>query len=154
LRSPDFLESLFAILGATGLDPSSLELDVSECVLAKEPARTASILKTLKDWGVQVSVDNFGTGDCNLRNLQKLALGALKIDRSFVRGITRRGDEMAMVRAMIGMGQRLNLRVIAEGVETAEALEFLWANNCDEAQGYYFGEPGPPEKMGSQYHLH
>jgi predicted signal transduction protein with EAL and GGDEF domain len=154
LRSADFLESLFAILGATGLDPGSLELDVSECVLAKEPGRIAAILNTLKDWGVVVSVDNFGTGDCNLKSLQRLALGALKIDRSFVRRITKRGDEMAMVRAMIGIGQRLNLRVIAEGVETVEALEFLWANNCDEAQGYYFGEPGPPENMASQYHVH
>jgi diguanylate cyclase (GGDEF)-like protein/PAS domain S-box-containing protein len=154
LRSADFLEGLFNILGATGLDPSCLELDVSESVLAKEPARTASILKTLRNWGVEVSVDNFGTGDCNLRSLQKLALGALKIDRSFVRGIAKRGDEMAMVRAMIGMGQRLNLRVIAEGVETIEALEFLWANNCDEAQGYYFGEPGPPEKMVSRLQVH
>src|SRR5208337_261788 len=104
LRSADFLENLFAILGATGLDPGSLELDVSERVLAKEPARTASILKTLKNWGVQVSVDNFGTGDCNVRSLQKLALSALKIDRSFVCGITRRADETALVRAMIGMG--------------------------------------------------
>lgn len=154
LRSANFLESLFSILGETGLDPGCLELDVSEGVLAKEPARTASILKTLKGWGVQVSVDNFGTGGSSLKSLQKLALGALKIDRSFVSGIRRKADDTTLVRAMIGMGQRLNLRVIAEGVETIEALEFLWANNCDEAQGYYFGKPGPPELMASQFQVH
>ena len=154
LRGAGFVESLFAILGATGLDPQFLELDVSESVLAREPARTASILKTLKGWGVQVSVDNFGTGGCNVRSLQKLALGALKIDRSFVCGITKRADEMVLVRAMIGMGQRLDLRVIAEGVETVEALEFLWANNCDEAQGYYFGKPVPPDQLTSQFQVH
>jgi diguanylate cyclase (GGDEF)-like protein/PAS domain S-box-containing protein len=148
-QSEDFLSSLFAILGASGLDPGSLELDIPESVLMNHPERTAFILKSLKDGGVQVSADNFGTGNSSLSNLRRLPLDALKIDRSFVRRITSVPNGATTVGALISLGQRLNLRVIAEGVETAEDLEFLWAHDCDEAQGNFFSQPVPPEQLAS-----
>jgi diguanylate cyclase (GGDEF)-like protein/PAS domain S-box-containing protein len=148
-QSEGFLVGLFAILGATGWDPEFLELDVTENVLLTNPERTAFILKTLKDRGVQVSVDNFGTGNSNASSLQKFPLHALKIDRSLVRQITTVPDGTTIVRSIIGMGRSLNLRVIAQGVETAEDLEFLWEYDCDEAQGNFFSRPVPPEQLAS-----
>jgi diguanylate cyclase (GGDEF)-like protein/PAS domain S-box-containing protein len=150
-QSADFLDGLFATLSETGLDPGTLELDVTESVLMRHPENAASTLKTLRDKGVHVSVDNFGTGNTSLSNMQKLPLDALKIDRSFVRRITTDPDGTATVGAIISMGQSLNLRVIAEGVETAEDLEFLWEHDCDEAQGNFFSRPVLPEQLASLF---
>jgi diguanylate cyclase (GGDEF)-like protein/PAS domain S-box-containing protein len=146
-QSGDFLDGLFAALSKTGLDPGLLELDVAESVLMNHPERTAFVLKTLRDKGVRVSVDNFGTGNSSLSSMQKLPLNALKIDRSFVRQITTVPGGTAAVGAFIEMGRSLNLRVIAQGVETAEDLEFLWDHDCDEAQGNFFSRPVPPDQL-------
>lgn len=153
-QSEDFLDGLFAILGATGLHPESLELDVTERVLMTHPERTAFVLKTLRDRGVQVSVDNFGTGNSNVGSLQKLPLGALKIDRSLIRQMATVPDGTAIVKSIICMGQSLNLRVIAHGIETAEDLEFLWDNDCDEAQGNFFSRPVPARQLASLLQPH
>jgi diguanylate cyclase (GGDEF)-like protein/PAS domain S-box-containing protein len=150
-QSEGFLSNLFETLGATGLDPESLELDVTESVLMKNPERTAFTLKTLRDGGVHVSVDNFGTSRSSLSSMKKLPLHALKIDRSFVRQITTVPRGTSAVGAIIDMARRLKLRVIAEGVETAEDLEFLWAHDCDEAQGNFFSRPVPPEQLSSLF---
>ena len=96
-----------------------------------------------------MSVDNFGTCNSNLSRLQKLPLDAIKIDRSFVRQITTVRDGPTIVRSIIGVGQSLNLRIIAQGVETADDLEFLWEHDCDEAQGNFFSRPVPPEQLAS-----
>ena len=153
-QSEDFLGALFAILGATGVDPEFLELEVSESVLMTHPARTAFVLKTLKDRGVQVSVDNFGTGNSNVSSLRKLPLDALKIDRSLVRQVTAVPEVTTIVRSIIGMGRSLNLRVIAHGVETAEDLEFLCEHDCDEAQGNFFSRPVPPRQLACLLQAH
>jgi EAL domain-containing protein (putative c-di-GMP-specific phosphodiesterase class I) len=94
-----------------------------------------------------VAVDDFGTGYSSLSYLRKFPLDALKIDRSFVSQITTIPDEMTIVRAIISMGRSLNLRVIAEGVETQDQLDFLKIHQCDEAQGYYFSPPVPPPEL-------
>jgi len=146
-RDKDFLDGLFALLGETGLDPSALELEVTEGILMKRAEFSAPILQSLRDRGVRVSIDDFGTGYSSLGYLQKFPLDALKIDQSFVRQLTATPHETSIVRAIIGMGRSLNLRVIAEGVETAEELAFLQAHHCDEAQGYYFSRPVPPEQF-------
>jgi EAL domain-containing protein (putative c-di-GMP-specific phosphodiesterase class I) len=146
-RNENFLEDLFATLSETGMDPKYLELEVTESVLMRHTEVAASILKTLKDRGMRVSIDDFGTGYSSLSYLHKFPLDALKIDQSFVRGISTTPDETTIVSAIICMGRNLNLRIIAEGVETAEDLAFLNAHGCDEAQGYYFSRPVPADQF-------
>jgi diguanylate cyclase (GGDEF)-like protein/PAS domain S-box-containing protein len=147
LREKTFLDTVFTILEDTGLDPRSLELELTESVLMKHAESTASILKTLRNSGVQLAVDDFGTGYSSLSYLRKFPIDALKIDQSFVRQITTVPDETIIVEAVISMGRSLKLRVVAEGVETQDQLAFLQAHQCDEAQGYYFSRPVPPHQF-------
>ena len=139
----NFLDGVLAILKDTGMDPGSLEFELTESVLMKHAESTESILKTLTTLGVQLAVDDFGTGYSSLSYLRKFPINALKIDQSFVRQITTAGRDTSIVTAVISMGRSLKLRVIAEGVETSEELAFLRAQRCDEAQGYYFSRPVP-----------
>jgi diguanylate cyclase (GGDEF)-like protein/PAS domain S-box-containing protein len=142
-RDEKLLEGLFSVLRDTGLDPRSLELEVTESVLMKNPEAATSILKAVRDTGVRVSVDDFGTGYSSLSYLRKFPVDALKIDQSFLHKTHAAPDDSTIVSAIIDMGRAIGLRVIAEGVETADELAFLKANNCDEAQGYYFSRPVP-----------
>jgi EAL domain-containing protein (putative c-di-GMP-specific phosphodiesterase class I) len=129
------------------MDPRLLELELTESVLMKHAESTASILTALRERGVQVAVDDFGTGYSSLSYLGKFPIDALKIDQSFVGQITTVPDEIIIVKSVIGLGRSLKLRVVAEGVETQEQLAFLQAHKCDEAQGYYFSRPVPPEQF-------
>jgi EAL domain-containing protein (putative c-di-GMP-specific phosphodiesterase class I) len=131
----------------TSLDPRSLELELTESVLMKHAASTATILQTLRESGIQVAVDDFGTGYSSLSYLRKFPVDAVKIDQSFVRQISTAGDDTTIVKAVIGMARGLKLRVIAEGVETQEELAFLRAYQCDDAQGYYFSRPVLPQQF-------
>ena len=148
-RADSFLEGLFAILRETGLDPRSLELELTESVLMKRAESAASILRALRERGVQVALDDFGTGFSSLSYLRKFPVDALKIDQSFVRQISTAGDDTTIVRAVIALGRSLKLRVVAEGVEELAELEFLRAHHCDEAQGYYFSRPVPAPEFVS-----
>ena len=147
LRQENFLQSVFAVLQDTGLDPGSLELELTESVLMKHAESTAATLQDLREKGVRVAVDDFGTGYSSLSYLKKFPIDALKIDQSFVRQIGTAGDDAAIVTAVINMARSLKLLVIAEGVETQEELEFLQAHQCEEGQGYYFSRPVPPEQF-------
>ena len=140
-RNDNFLEGIFVALQETGLDSRFLELELTESVLMKHAESAESILRALRGRGVQIAVDDFGTGYSSLSYLRKFPIDALKIDQSFVRQITTAPDETTIVTAVIGMGRNLKLRVVAEGVETAEELAFLQGLQCDEAQGYYFSRP-------------
>jgi diguanylate cyclase (GGDEF)-like protein/PAS domain S-box-containing protein len=146
-RDDNFLHGLFEILGDTGLDPKYLELELTESVLMKRVESTASILQALRDRGVGVAIDDFGTGYSSLSYLRKFPVDALKIDQSFIRQIKTGGDDATIVTAVIGMAHSLRLRVVAEGVETLEELEFLRSHQCDEAQGFYFSQPVSGEKF-------
>jgi EAL domain-containing protein (putative c-di-GMP-specific phosphodiesterase class I) len=146
-RDERFLQGVFAILQETVLDPRFLELELTESVLMKRAESTESILKALRARGVQVAVDDFGTGYSSLSYLRKFPIDALKIDQSFVRQITTSPDETSIVSAIISMGRSLKLRIVAEGVETQRELAFLQAHRCDEAQGYYFSRPVPPNQF-------
>jgi EAL domain-containing protein (putative c-di-GMP-specific phosphodiesterase class I) len=143
----NFLEDVFRILNETGMDPRSLELEVTESVLMKRADSAVSALRELRARGVQVAVDDFGTGYSSLSYLSKFPIDALKIDQSFVRQITTTPDNTTIVSAIISLGRSMKLRVIAEGVETQEELAFLRAHQCHEAQGYYFSKPVPPHQF-------
>jgi EAL domain-containing protein (putative c-di-GMP-specific phosphodiesterase class I) len=148
-RAENFLERLFATLDETGMDPGLLELELTESVLMKHADSAAAILRTLRDRGVQVAVDDFGTGYSSLSYLRKFPIDALKIDQSFVGEITTASDDASIVTAVISMARSLKLRVVAEGVETLEQLEFLQERECDEAQGYYFSRPVMPQHFAT-----
>jgi len=147
-RNENFLGNLTAILTETGFDPRSLELELTESVLMKRAESTASILQSVRERGVQVAVDDFGTGYSSLSYLRKFPVDALKIDQSFVRQIGD-GEDTTLVTAVIAMARSLKLRVVAEGVETVGELTFLRAHQCDEAQGYYFSRPVPPQQFAT-----
>jgi len=149
LRNEDFLDGLFATLCETGLDPRALELEVTESVLVRNSEVSVSILRSARERGVRVAVDDFGTGYSSLSYLRKLPIDVLKIDQSFVRQIAESPNETIIVDAIISMGRSLNLQVIAEGVETAEELEFLQTHKCDVAQGYYFSRPVSAEQFAA-----
>jgi diguanylate cyclase (GGDEF)-like protein/PAS domain S-box-containing protein len=146
-RDEHFLAGVFAVLQETDLDPRFLELELTESVLMKHAESAATILKTLRAKGVQVALDDFGTGYSSLSYLRKFAIDALKIDQSFIHQIMTIPDETTIVTAVISMGRSLKLRVVAEGVETREELEFLKAQQCDEAQGFYFSRPLAAEQF-------
>jgi diguanylate cyclase (GGDEF)-like protein/PAS domain S-box-containing protein len=147
LREDGFLEDLFAILEQTRLDPGLLELELTESVLMRRVDSTVKLLATLRERGIHVAVDDFGTGYSSLSYLRIFPLDVLKIDQSFVRQIAINDSDAAIVTAVINMARNLNLRVVAEGVETREELDFLRAHQCDEAQGYYFSKPIPADKF-------
>jgi diguanylate cyclase (GGDEF)-like protein len=145
LRNESFLEGVFSALEDTGLDPKSLELELTESVLMKHAESAESILRTLRARGVHLAVDDFGTGYSSLSYLRKFPVDSIKIDQSFVRQITTAPGETTIVTAVISMGRSLKLRVVAEGVETQAELNFLQFHRCDEAQGYFFSRPVLPE---------
>ena len=147
LAAEGFLDGVFAVLEETGLDPQLLELELTESVLMKRAESTAAILRTLKARGVKLAVDDFGTGYSSLSYLRKFPIDALKIDQSFVRQISTTPEETSIVTAVISMGRSLNLRVVAEGVETPAEVEFLEEHQCEEAQGFHFSRPVPPQRF-------
>jgi diguanylate cyclase (GGDEF)-like protein/PAS domain S-box-containing protein len=142
-RSESFLDSLATILTKSGLDPKLLNIEVTESALMERAKLGTPTLKILREKGVRVAVDDFGTGYSSLSYLRKLKVDSLKIDQSFVSEITTTPDNSTLVSAIIGMGRSLGLKVVAEGVESADTLAFLKAQNCDEAQGYFFSRPIP-----------
>jgi diguanylate cyclase (GGDEF)-like protein/PAS domain S-box-containing protein len=146
-RDPNFLENLSAIMSETGLDPKFLVLELTESILMKHAEIAATILQSLRERGAQVAIDDFGTGYSSLGYLRKFPLDALKIDQSFVRQISNADEDTTIVTAVIALARSLNLRVIAEGVEMVEELNFLRAHHCEEVQGYYFSRPLVPEQF-------
>lgn len=144
-RSKDFLEGVFDVIASTRLDPTLLELELTESVLMKHADTSGAILQTLRDKGVRLAVDDFGTGYSSLSYLRKFPIDTLKIDRSFVHQLGAAGEDSSIVVAVLNMARGLGLRVVAEGIETAEELAFLQANHCDVGQGYYFSPPLPAD---------
>lgn len=140
-------EMVANVLQSTGLSSSWLELEITESGIMQNSEASVNKLHSLKQMGLKLSIDDFGTGYSSLSYLKKFPLDKLKIDQSFVREITTNQDDAAIVGAIIGMAKSLKLRVIAEGVETREHLNFLYANNCFEMQGYYFSKPVPADEF-------
>jgi len=140
-RAKDFLDNIRQVLKETGLEPSYLELELTESVLMQDAGSSDSILHALANLGVKLAIDDFGTGYSSLSYLRKFPINTLKIDQSFVSQICSNPDDAAIVSAVIKMGQSLKLRIISEGVESSKQASFLLAQRCDEGQGYYFGRP-------------
>ena len=130
-------------LHESGMRPEQLELEITESILMANTEETMNLFAQLKQLGVKLSIDDFGTGFSSLAYLKRFRVDNLKIDHSFVRDISTDPDDAAIVRAIVNLAQSLQLRVIAEGVETREQLDFLAACGCQEAQGFYFARPQP-----------
>jgi diguanylate cyclase (GGDEF)-like protein len=139
----NLLGKVIDTLNGTGLDPNYLELEVTEGSLMTNSAEAANTLGQLRDLGVKVSIDDFGTGFSSLAYLKRLPIDALKIDKSFVNDATTNPDDASLVMAIITLAHNLRLKVIAEGVETQEQLRFLHLLRCDQVQGFLFSKPLP-----------
>ena len=127
--------------------PGQLEFELTESTVMGDAEHSVEMLERLKRLGILVSVDDFGTGYSSLAYLRRFPLDAVKIDGAFIRDVTSNDDDASITLAIIGMAHRLNLQVIAECVETAEQLEFLRANGCDQAQGYFIARPMPVQEL-------
>jgi diguanylate cyclase (GGDEF)-like protein/PAS domain S-box-containing protein len=141
LRSKYFVEGVRAVLQETGLDPRYLEFELTETAILQNPKSTIAVLHALKDTGIHLTLDDFGTGFSSLSYLKGFPIDALKIDKSFVRGLCTNAGDANIVSAVINMGKSFGLRVVAEGVETREQFLRLQAQQCAEGQGYYFQRP-------------
>jgi len=148
LRDRGFVPNLRAVLRETGLEPRYLELELTETVLMEDSRSAAEVLVELKEIGVQLALDDFGTGYSSLSYLKRFPIDTLKIDQSFVRDLKADTDDAGIVTAVIGMGKSLHMRVVAEGVETREQLDFLQEHNCPQGQGFYFSRPVPATEFG------
>ena len=140
---PTLIDTITRALKDSGLDPRYLELEIIESMVIREEESTMAMLHTLKEMGVQLSMDDFGTGYSNLNLLKRFPFDKLKMDISFVREVTCDPGSAAIARTIIAMGHNLNLKVIAEGVETEGQLCYLRGHGCDEMQGFYFSRPLP-----------
>jgi diguanylate cyclase (GGDEF)-like protein len=144
-RQRGFVDGIVQILEETGLDPALLELEITESVLMQNVDATVTTLQAIKALGVRLAIDDFGTGYSSLSYLRRFPIDVLKIDQSFVRGLSIDSNDAALVSAIISLGKSLNLNIIAEGVETLEQLDFLKANHCEEGQGYFFSKAVEPQ---------
>lgn len=144
-RRGDMEQSIRKAVAASGLDPNYLEIELTESVLLHDMDYMLDLIKRLKEIGLKLAIDDFGTGYSSLAYIKKFKADKLKIDQSFVRDMADNTDDAAIVHAIIQMGRTLNLRTIAEGVETREQLDILRSLACDEVQGYYFAKPMPAD---------
>jgi EAL domain-containing protein (putative c-di-GMP-specific phosphodiesterase class I) len=147
LRSSNFVDHVRAILEETGLDPCYLEFELTETSFMQDPQSTIAVLHALKDLGIRLTLDDFGTGYSSLSYLKRFPIDALKIDKSFVKGLCTNSDDSKLVSAVINLGRSFHLRVIAEGIETREQFLALQAQDCAEGQGYYFERPIPADEF-------
>ena len=130
-----------------GLDPSLLEIEITESVAMHDFQRTLHILQGLRAEGMRVAIDDFGTGYSSLAYLKRFPIQTLKIDRAFIKDMLDNPQDQAIVNAIIVMAHAMHMEVLAEGVERPEQLEYLLAKGCDRAQGYHFGKPVPAEEF-------
>jgi diguanylate cyclase (GGDEF)-like protein len=137
----DLVARTISCLNDSGLDPKSLDLELTESLLVERPDETIIILNRLKDMGISISMDDFGTGYSSLSYLTRFPLDSLKVDRAFVTDLPHDRDAVVVVRAIVGMAKQLDLHIVAEGIETSGQMEFLHGLGCQTGQGYLFSKP-------------
>ncbi|PIE42861.1 MAG: hypothetical protein CSA50_08375 [Gammaproteobacteria bacterium] len=143
LSTANFAEQVQKLIEFTQFDPCQLELEITESAVMENPALVTAELNQVREFGVNISLDDFGTGYSSLSYLKKLPVTKVKIDRSFVRDINIDKDDEEIVKAIIAMSKTLGLKVIAEGVETKDHIDFIRRADCERAQGYYYSRPLP-----------
>jgi EAL domain-containing protein (putative c-di-GMP-specific phosphodiesterase class I) len=147
LQRPEVVSDVGLALMETGLEPSHLVLEITESVMMQDVELSTQRLTELKELGVKLAVDDFGTGYSSLNYIRRFPVDILKVDKSFVDGVTGGGEESALAAAIIELASILRLRPVAEGIERADQLEKLLALSCDLGQGYYFARPLPPDAV-------
>jgi len=143
LKGGKLLQGVIMALAASGMPASRLELEITETVLMQDSFATLATLHQLHDLGVRIAMDDFGTGYSSLSYLKSFPFDNIKIDRSFIDGISEKEDCIAIVQAVTNMAQQLNIKTTAEGVETTQQLEKVRELGCTEMQGYIFSPPRP-----------
>jgi len=147
-RQPDFVERVTRLLAVHQLPPSLLEIELTESIMLQDALEMEERLRELAGLGVSLAIDDFGTGYSNLAYLKKLPIHKLKIDQSFIRGLPDDEGDLAIVRAIVGMGQALHIEVVAEGVETTAQRAALQRLHCGHFQGFCALRPYPPRSSG------
>jgi predicted signal transduction protein with EAL and GGDEF domain len=150
LQSGDLAQSVADVLAVSRLTPSLLELEVTEDILLLDEKRVLDIFRRIRDLGVRIVFDDFGTGYASLSYLKKFPLDGLKIDRSFVLDLLTDHDDAAIVGSTVGLARQLGLAVIAEGIESRAIADKLISMGCEEGQGYFFGKPMPAREFEAQ----
>ena len=145
----NLLQDIKAALDESGMDPTLLELEITESMVMHKPARLIEVLTKIKEMGVRIAIDDFGTGYSSLSYLHNFPVDALKIDRSFIAKMTSTNENQEIVRTIIALAQNLNLKVIAEGVEQNHQLAAVSGLACQYGQGFIFSKPLPPETLES-----
>src|SRR5262249_26787014 len=135
------------ILAETGLEPSLLDLELTENIVMQDTVTVARELQQLRDLGVQISIDDFGTGYSSLTYVKQFPVDRLKIDQCFIRNLATDPNDSVIVRAIVSLGHSLELDVVPEGVETGEQMQLLRFEGCREMQGYYFAKPMPANEF-------
>jgi diguanylate cyclase (GGDEF)-like protein len=146
-QQPDLVAMIRSAIDETGIEPSSLEVEITESNAMQNAEHTMYILRELKAIGVRISMDDFGTGYSSLNYLKRFPIDTLKLDRSFIKDVNTDANDAAIVTAVIQMAHSLNLKVVAEGVEREDQLEFLSRQRCDIIQGYLFSKPLPVDQV-------
>jgi len=154
LTDDNLMDDIRAALEDSGMASNLLELEITESMVMHNPARMISVLTEIKSMGVRLAIDDFGTSYSSLARIKHFPIDTLKVDRSFIRNIPKDAENNAITRAIIAMGKTLNLTIVAEGVETAEQMDFLKEHSCDEMQGYYFSKPVVPEQFADLLRKH
>lgn len=150
-RSLDISDFVSQSLREIDLKPRYLELEVTESAFMEDIDKTVATLKKLSAMGIEIAIDDFGTGYSSLAYLRQFPIDRLKIDQSFIKNALINQDDAVITKSIIGLAKSLNLRVIAEGVETAEHEEFLKKEGCQEVQGYFYGRPIPPAEFAEKF---
>ena len=146
---PNLVADIGAVLADTGLEPGCLELEITEGMIMSDAERAIGLLRQIKALGVSLAIDDFGTGYSSLAQLRRFPIDTLKVDRSFVRDIAHNPDDKAITEAIILLGRKLSLTVVAEGVESGDQMALLREQGCDQMQGYHFSKPLVPQQFAA-----